>query len=172
MYVRNQELKHGTWGVGVFAKRTEFIQEQWEKSYDNVSGFVPGAGTRPSSPFAPSAFGHDFGHQTPIAPPPMSYINNNFSPLSVTPSYLSPGMVADMERTSAAPTPTDALIKCTFIPSLPDGLSISTGGTVRVVAEYGDDWAMCANAHGEQDMVLLECLDQTRARGSVGVPGP
>jgi len=24
---------------------------------------------------------------------------------------------------------------------------------------------MCANARGEQDMVLLECLDQTRAGG-------
>lgn len=169
MYIRKRELKRGTWGAGAFAKRTEFIPEQGEKSYDNASGFMPGAGNSPSSPFAPSAFGHDFGHQTPIAPPPMSY-NNNFSPLSVTPPSLSPGMGAavGMERASAAPTPTDALIKCTFIPSLPDELSISTGETVRVVAEYDDGWAMCANARGEQGMVPLECLDQTRGRGSVG----
>lgn len=166
MYIKKRELKRGTWGAGAFAKRTDFIPEQGEKSYDNASGFMPGAGNSPSSPFAPSAFGRD---QTPIAPPPMSY-NNNFSPLSVTPPSLSPGMGAavGMERASATPTPTDALIKCTFIPSLPDELSIGTGETVRVVAEYDDGWAMCANARGEQGMVPLECLDQTKGRGSVG----
>jgi Variant SH3 domain len=165
MYIRKRELKRGTWGAGAFAKHTEFLPEQGEKSYDNASGFMPGAGNSPSSPFASSAF----GHQRTIAPPPMSY-NNNFSPLSTAPPSLSPGMGAavGMERASAEPTPTDAFIKCTFIPSLPDELSISTGETVRVVAEYDDGWAMCANARGEQGMVPLECLDQTRGRGSVG----
>ena len=67
-----------------------------------------------------------------------------------------------MERVPAT-APLTALIKCTFIPNLPDELSISTGETVRVAAEYDDGWAMCVNARGEQGMVPLECLDRESA---------
>ncbi|KAF7440257.1 hypothetical protein PC9H_000601 [Pleurotus ostreatus] len=48
----------------------------------------------------------------------------------------------------------------TFIPSLPDEMSISMGETVRVLAEYDDGWALCMNGRGEQGMVPLECLGQ------------
>jgi hypothetical protein len=68
-----------------------------------------------------------------------------------------------MERTSVPPT-LYTLVK--FIPSVLDKLFISTGETMCIVAEY-DDWATCADAHGEQDVVPLECLGQTRDRGRV-----
>jgi len=83
---------------------------------------------------------------------------------------LSPGMggasaAVGMSR-AAATIPADAVIQCTFIPTLPDELSIRMGETVRVIAEYDDGWALCANAHDERGMVPLECLDQS-ARGVV-----
>jgi len=83
---------------------------------------------------------------------------------------LSPGMggasaAVGMSR-AAATIPADAVIQCTFIPTLPDELSIRMGETVRVIAEYDDGWALCANAHDERGMVPLECLDQS-AQGIV-----
>ena len=52
-----------------------------------------------------------------------------------------------------------------FIPSLPDELSISTGEMVRVLGEFDDGWAYCANGRGEQGMVPLECLDRQPGAG-------
>ncbi|KZP08719.1 hypothetical protein FIBSPDRAFT_686906, partial [Athelia psychrophila] len=56
----------------------------------------------------------------------------------------------------------------TFIPCLPDELSISTGETVRVLARYDDGWAMCVNGTGEQGMVPTECLDSGNGRVGSG----
>ncbi|KAJ6622895.1 SH3 domain-containing protein [Mycena sp. CBHHK59/15] len=53
-----------------------------------------------------------------------------------------------------------AAVRYEFIPTLPDELSITTGETVRVLSEYDDGWALCANARGEEGMVPLECLDR------------
>jgi len=54
----------------------------------------------------------------------------------------------------------EALVACSFIPTLPDELSISTGERVRVLAEYDDGWAMCQNAQGDEGMVPLECIQR------------
>lgn len=179
MFIRKRQLKRGTWGAGAFAKHTEFAPAEGEKTYDNAAGFMPGAGSDSPSfgAYGAASLGQQqsrFSQQAPIAPPPMAY--NNLPPPSVVhPPSLAPGMggaaAVGMERTAAAPTPTDALIKCTFIPSLPDELSITTGETVRVVAEYDDGWAMCANARGEQGMVPIECLDQSKGAGDSGSGG-
>ncbi|KAJ3474796.1 hypothetical protein NLI96_g12250 [Meripilus lineatus] len=68
-----------------------------------------------------------------------------------------------------APAGTYAQVRCTFIPSLPDELSISTGEHVRVVGEFDDGWALCENGRGEQGVVPLECLDrQTNPRAGQG----
>jgi hypothetical protein len=56
-----------------------------------------------------------------------------------------------------------ATVRYEFIPSLPDELSITTGETVALVAEYDDGWALCKNARGDQGMVPLECLDRGAA---------
>jgi len=57
-------------------------------------------------------------------------------------------------------SPFGLTVKCTFIPTLPDELSIVTGETIRVLAEYDDGWALCFNGRGEQGMVPLACLDR------------
>ncbi|KAF7296158.1 SH3 domain-containing protein [Mycena chlorophos] len=64
-----------------------------------------------------------------------------------------------------------ALVRYEFIPSLPDELSIVTGETVRIVAEYDDGWALCANARNEQGMVPLECLERTNSASAPRVVG-
>ncbi|KAF9227707.1 hypothetical protein BS17DRAFT_399833 [Gyrodon lividus] len=55
--------------------------------------------------------------------------------------------------------PVEAAVKCTFVPTLPDELSITTGERIRIVAKYDDGWALCANGRGEQGMVPRECLE-------------
>ncbi|KAK0482555.1 hypothetical protein IW261DRAFT_1296150, partial [Armillaria novae-zelandiae] len=51
-------------------------------------------------------------------------------------------------------------VKSRFIPSLPDELPISNGETVRILQEFDDGWALCANGREEQGMVPLECLER------------
>ncbi|KAI6109629.1 hypothetical protein EDD17DRAFT_1450157, partial [Pisolithus thermaeus] len=54
-----------------------------------------------------------------------------------------------------------AVIKCTFVPSLPDELSITTGELVRVVDRFDDGWALCENGRGERGMIPQDCLTET-----------
>jgi len=145
-----------------------------------MPGFAGGNRTSSSKPFGgvlsfvenderPSSFvfGHTIVPHVTVTPPPMSY--NSVAPATPTvhPPSLSPGNDAvvsvSMERSSSS----IVHIKCTFIPSLPDELSITTGETVRMLAEYDDGWAMCLNGQGEQGMVPVECLDL----GTVDTPG-
>ncbi|KAF7300440.1 SH3 domain-containing protein [Mycena chlorophos] len=90
----------------------------------------------------------------PIPPPPNAYGG------APVPAAIPTAMVMPAGATTA-------LVRYEFIPSLPDELSIVTGETVRIVAEYDDGWALCANAKNDQGMVPLECLDRS---GSGGVP--
>jgi hypothetical protein len=62
--------------------------------------------------------------------------------------------------TTQAPAGITATVRCTFIPNLPDELSITTGELVQLLAEYDDGWALCKNASGDQGMVPLECLEK------------
>jgi len=50
---------------------------------------------------------------------------------------------------------------CTFIPSLPDELTVSIGETLRVLAGYEDGWSLCMDCRGKQGMVPNECLDKS-----------
>ncbi|KAJ7771660.1 hypothetical protein B0H16DRAFT_1224720, partial [Mycena metata] len=50
-------------------------------------------------------------------------------------------------------------VRSVFIPSDPDELDITTATVVRVLAEFDDGWALCANERGEQGVVPLECLE-------------
>ncbi|KAG5650496.1 hypothetical protein H0H81_012052 [Sphagnurus paluster] len=91
------------------------------------------------------------------------------TPATITPSLpasLMPGMagVAPVPF-GAGPSPlvgmpaVSAKVRCTFIPTLPDELHISTGEVIRIHAEYDDGWSLCSNARLEMGMVPLECLD-------------
>lgn len=75
-----------------------------------------------------------------------------------SPAALSPRL--DSAATPDMMSPFGSMVKCTFIPTLPDELSIVTGETIRVVAEYDDGWALCFNGRGEQGMAPLACLDR------------
>ncbi|KAJ7073846.1 hypothetical protein C8F01DRAFT_1098526 [Mycena amicta] len=65
-----------------------------------------------------------------------------------------------------------ATVRYEFIPSLPDELSIVTGEVVRIVAEYDDGWALCANSRNEQGMVPIECIDRNSNSNSRSTLAP
>ena len=72
--------------------------------------------------------------------------------------------------TPRAVLPTEAAtVKFTFIPSLPDELSISNGEVVKVLQEFDDGWALCVNSRGLQGMVPLECLDRQEGVPNRGI---
>ncbi|KAJ7154212.1 hypothetical protein C8R46DRAFT_447110 [Mycena filopes] len=96
-------------------------------------------------------------------PPPMATASMGM-PAPVPSSYNNPAP-QPLPLAGAGAGVGAATVRYEFIPSLPDELSITTGEVVRMVAEYDDGWALCANARGEQGMVPLECLD----RGSAGL---
>ncbi|KAJ7355867.1 hypothetical protein DFH08DRAFT_510215 [Mycena albidolilacea] len=111
---------------------------------------------------AESSAGASFARaqQAALAQPPAPY------PMPVPPtmplsSYNNP--VPAAIPAAAASAANAATVRYEFIPSLPDELSITTGETVALVAEYDDGWALCKNARGEQGMVPLECLDRGAA---------
>ncbi|GLB34666.1 putative src homology 3 domains containing protein [Lyophyllum shimeji] len=110
----------------------------------------------------------------PPPPPAAGLYDYPPSPPASAPSALTPGgsnrarvpgSSAPGEAPAAGNKPLveTAKVRSTFIPTLPDELSISTGEVIRVHEEYDDGWALCSNARGEKGMVPLECLD----RGSV-----
>jgi hypothetical protein len=90
----------------------------------------------------------------PLTPLPASY-NNPAYPAPLTPTKESVVSTFNSADMSGKPT---AIIRCAFIPSLPDELSITTGEMVTIVNEFDDGWALCANVRGEQGMVPQECL--------------
>lgn len=66
------------------------------------------------------------------------------------------------------PTPPSAaapvsVVKRTFVPSLPDELSINNGDRVRVLSAYDDGWALCEKvSSGEKGVVPQECLEMVK----------
>lgn len=87
--------------------------------------------------------------------------NNNYAapapPPAAIPAALTPASQSPANSTSFA------LVRNAFLPSLPDELAVSAGEMVRVLAEYDDGWALCANLRGEQGVVPQECLQRQRA---------
>jgi len=119
---------------------------------------------------------------TGLRAPPASYNNPGMEPtvaglqvalgtavgIGMTMGTASP-LKAPSRPNTAGSIQDTALVQCTFIPTLPDELSISTGETIQVLAEYDDGWAFCANLRGEQGMIPLECLGRGSAsKESIG----
>lgn len=115
----------------------------------------------PALPSGQYAFQAQAGF-APLTPLSASY-NNPAPPVPA----MAPGrqLFSTFKSADMSGKPT-AIIRCTFIPSLPDELSITTGELVTVVNEYDDGWALCANVRGEQGMVPLECLAKDTAAPS------
>jgi hypothetical protein len=63
--------------------------------------------------------------------------------------------------------PTISIVKRTFVPSLPDELSIANGDQVRVLSAYDDGWALCEKMiGGEKGVVPQECLESVPSSNS------
>lgn len=152
--LRRRKNKRTTWSAGVFPKpEQEAVMFEKPTTFSSTFSPPPPLPEKPYTPVAPM-------------PPPMSY-NNPVTPISTT---LQPSLGAPaVSLTPASASSHVAIVRCTFIPSLPDELSISTGEIIRVLNEYDDGWALCANERGEQGVVPLECLD--RANGSKKATG-
>jgi hypothetical protein len=84
-------------------------------------------------------------------------------------SMVSNGSSAGSAFGAQIQTGTLVIVARTFVPTLPDELSIQTGEQVRIVNRYDDGWAhverMKSGAGVESGVVPLECLDSYR-------PGP
>ncbi|KAJ7029371.1 hypothetical protein C8F04DRAFT_42535 [Mycena alexandri] len=113
------------------------------------------------APFPPPG-GYDMGE----ASPGVSFARAQAAAIATRPPVANMPAPVPSSYNNPAPMPipagaaaASATVRYEFIPSLPDELSITTGEIVRVVAEYDDGWALCANARAEQGMVPLECLD-------------
>jgi len=95
---------------------------------------------------------------SPLTPGTMPPLPTLPSPTPIPPTNLpSPMSLPVVPPTSI---PVMATIRSTFIPTLPDELTISTGEVIRIRKEFDDGWALCVNVRGEQGMVPLECLDR------------
>jgi len=85
--------------------------------------------------------------------PPMAYNNLASTMVTVGKGTIAGGLASSLPGSIA-------VVKSTFIPTLPDELSLTMGETLRVLNEYDDGWALCANRIDEQGMVPLDCLDR------------
>ncbi|KAJ3907392.1 hypothetical protein F5879DRAFT_875726 [Lentinula edodes] len=61
-------------------------------------------------------------------------------------------------RTAISNVVNRATVQCTFVPNLPDELTVLNGEVLNVLQEYDDGWVFCSNSKGETGMVPLECL--------------
>ena len=124
--------------------RTDDISEKMFIRTENLSTAPP----VPEKPFSPSV----------PTPPPMAYNSPVQTPV---PTVQSPTLQAGGAAVPLAQGGANfAFVRCTYIPNLPDELSITVGETVRVLSEYDDGWAMCLNSRNEQGVVPIECLDK------------
>ena len=162
--IQKRQKRRSTWNANLFPA----IEYKDEKSIDNAPPVpdksemvqrspstlryqLPSRQSGTASPTSPSI-------HVSLAPPPASY-NNPVAANALTGHTRSTaastvnGSMADTTNANDM-----AVVKCVFIPSLPDELSITGGEIVRVINAYDDGWAFCENARGEQGMIPLECL--------------
>ena len=121
--------------------------------YLTSSGILSPTGSQPSTPISHVSY-------VAPAPPPASYNNpGNIAALPTARVAAGPGTDVNTTGPPIGIQPV-ATIKCSFVPTLPDELSISTGERVRVINRFDDGWALCENGGGEQGMVPQDCLEQ------------
>ncbi|KAF8197510.1 hypothetical protein BJ912DRAFT_953627 [Pholiota molesta] len=174
--------------VLIFFLRKRFIQRRRKRAtgtWTRRSGtFNPASlGFRTSNepkiePFQSFRQGENENHPIPnVTPPPMA-MNSPTTPYTNSPTSSFtryPSTAGGAPSTTQSPlnmSPFLATVVCTFVITLPDELSITIGEKMRVLAEYDDGWALCMKTNGEQGMVPLECLDQSRTstNNTLGLP--
>ncbi|THH28404.1 hypothetical protein EUX98_g5784 [Antrodiella citrinella] len=188
-FLRKRKQQRVTWGNNLYPK-TGFVPETtYANEKSEVYGDIPPPppekkemSSAPASTEVLSSF--------PMPPPPPTSYNNlpPPSPNSAAPLVSPPPIpviqspVPTLQPAMGSPAVTltpavdtnntvYAYVKCTFIPTLPDELSITTGELVRVLGEFDDGWALCANTRNDQGVVPLECLDRSQLRHSTSSMG-
>jgi hypothetical protein len=123
---------------------------------------------QPYSPAAPSSAGYPapypFGGNSALGP------QNTYQGASTTAGAFNAADLAGpvvIQHTPPTPTVPVSIVKRTFVPSLPDELSISNGDQVRILSAYDDGWALCEKVStGEKGVVPQECLEASQPTGS------
>lgn len=105
-----------------------------------------------------------YNNPAPVAPyhtrlAPSTYNPGNTTAPTVARVAAGTGISSTLPPVRAQHAPLEAMVKCTFVPTLPDELSITTGERIFVVEQYDDGWDLCANVRGERGMVPRECLE-------------
>ncbi|PVG00984.1 hypothetical protein CPB86DRAFT_134626 [Serendipita vermifera] len=122
----------------------------------------------PYSPITAAPNTPSYPNPYPFAPNAQQATSNNGFGAN---TFAAPDLTGPVVIQTTPPTPSTAaanstsgpisVVKRTFVPSLPDELSISNGEQVRVVAVYDDGWALCEKlVGGERGVVPQECLDK------------
>lgn len=166
--MRRRETRRKTWGAGIFpdykdkdATGNTGLPPSLPEKADYGHGSFQNPATELPSPSATNA-------QITLTPPPMSYNNpiagHAYGSHSPTLSVMS-GSTGSMN--TGLKSKDTAVVRCVFIPSLPDELSITSGEVVYVLMAYDDGWTFCENARGEQGMVPLECLGRNGQTNAV-----
>lgn len=78
----------------------------------------------------------------------------------------SGGDVNTATSVSGKPVLYSAIVVRSFVTSLPDELSISTGHMLKVLQVFDDGWAECTSMDGETGMVPLECFERRNGEGA------
>lgn len=157
LFLRKRQSRRDTWGAGVFPKG-DFGDHHGQDVFEKPPMRSLSPPPLPEKPVTP------ISAVPMLAPPPTSY--NNAPAPSMSPT-LQPAAGSPAVALSPAGAGF-AHVRCTFIPTLPDELSIAMGESVRVLNEYDDGWALCINNRNEQGVVPLECLDRNSAPSRPG----
>jgi len=176
-YLRRRERKRISWS-GAPGLRADTLDEPKPRFPDISERAAPPPHRNvPPSPFGAHGQSMYSTHGLPLAhmqspttltyatptPPPATY--NNPTPVGAYPTHNNPLVYRGTSVSAPAPPvrtqnhPVEVIVKCTFVPTLPDELSITTGERIFVLEQYDDGWNLCANVRGERGMVPRDCLE-------------
>jgi hypothetical protein len=149
--IRNNDFSIGSSPYPSFAPPVASFSSGGNPSGNNVVSYAPGTAGPATSTFgAPAAYPYTGG----AAAGPS---NSNNIPRALPSAGLQSQQIS--------------VVKRTFVPSLPDELSIANGETVRVLSVYDDGWALCEKMNGgDKGVVPQECLESV-GKSAPGTPG-
>ena len=131
--------------------------------------------TKPYSPTGPSSANYPASYPFGAGSAPLLMQTNTTNAAPFTAADLAgPVVIQQVPPTPNAAAPALSVVKRTFVPSLPDELSISNGEQVRILSVYDDGWALCERvSNGEKGVVPQECLEMVKqpSTGALAPPG-
>lgn len=120
------------------------------------------SGTQGVSFASAATGGIGYDARGPVSPKSMSTLGLGL-PQAMPSAYGSDGLNSAggvVSPTTQIPVLYSTVVVRSFVPTLPDELSISSGERLKVLQEFDDGWAECMNMMGETGMVPLECFEK------------